>query len=189
MELPDARNKFTQVRQKGLAWCIPASFEVLIRYFNLLQPTQEDMVRQYHKLFGHEGYGEPVILNGELKFRHVKLDSPTIEQLAKHGFPKGDFNSFQTIANSLLAADCGRRFEHPADCDQKFEEHMLKAMTDGDGFLGVIKNPDGNCHILPIIGFDGTTVVYYDPGSGDITTKAIKEVSFNRDCIIFKKIQ
>lgn len=187
MELPDARNKFPQVQQFGWAWCIPASFEVLLHYFDISIPTQKDMVAQYDKLFGAEGYAEPFQVGNQLKLRLVRLTNPTIDQLRNYGFPKADFDVFKDITNSLLPKDCGRVFDHPADCNPQFEHYLTEAMQNQDGILSVKTNSDGNCHILPVIGYDGTNISVYDPQTGGIDTKPFKDVPFNRDCIIFKR--
>jgi hypothetical protein len=187
MELPDARNKFPQVRQFGWAWCIPASFEVLLHYFDMPNPTQKDMVAQYNKSFGADGYAEPVQVGNQWKLRPVKLTNPTIDQLRNYGFPKANFDVFKDITNSLLPNGCGRVFDHPADCAARFEHYLTEAMKNQDGILSVKTNPDGNCHILPVIGYDGTDITVYDPQTGSIETKAFNSIPFNRDCIIFKK--
>jgi hypothetical protein len=187
MELPEARNKFPQIRQFGWGWCIPASFEVLLKYFDIHTPTQQDMVLEYKRLFGARGYAEPFQVGNEIKFRRVPLVNPTIDQLRNYGFPEANFGVFQDITNSLLPKNCGRIFERPADCDPRFEEYLVQAMTNRDGILGVRQNADGNCHILPVIGYDDPNVTTYDPQTGQIDTKPIKDIPLNRDCIIFKK--
>lgn len=187
MELPQAREKFPQVNQHGMGWCIPASFEVLIHYFDIPQPKQEDMVLEYDKRFGNEGYAEAYNTNSGVKLRLIKLTNPTIDQLSRLGFPKANFDVFRDIANALLPQGCGRIFEHPNDCENRFEHYLNKSMEDGNGFLSVVKSGDGNCHIMPVIGYDGTNVTTYDPQSGSIATKPQNQIPFNRDCIIFKK--
>ncbi len=185
MELLDARTKFPQVYQHGHSWCIPAGFEVLLHYFDLPKPTQEDMVLLYDKVFGAKGYGEPIQVNGQLRYRTVKLTNPTVEQLKNYGFPLGDFNTFKDITNSLLPQNCGRVFDRSSDCHEKFEYYLDQALKNQDGILAAVKLPDGNCHILPVVGFDGKCVMVYDPGARTIEVKALGDL--NRDCVVFKK--
>jgi hypothetical protein len=189
MELKNAREKFLQIRQSQNrpSWCIPVGFEVLRHYFGYPKPTSDEMVLEYHKRYGDEGYGEAFFENNQLRFRTVKLNNPTLEQLGNYGFPKGGFDTFKDIANALLPNDCDRVFEHPADCQDKFEFYLAEVIKNGDGILAVKKLPDGNCHVLAIIGYDDKSVTAYDPGPGNIETKTIDEFPLNRDCIIFKK--
>ncbi len=142
---------------------------------------------QYNKLFSAEGYAEPVQVGNQVKLRLVKLVNPTTDQLRNYGFPKADFDVFMDIANSLLPKDCGRFFEHPADSEARFEHYLTETLKNQDGILSVVKNPDGNCHIHPVIAYNGTDVTLYDPQTGAIDTKPAKNIPFNRDCMIFKK--
>jgi hypothetical protein len=179
MELPNARHLFPEVRQRADEWCIPAGLEVLLHYFGISKPTQEDMVLRFDEMFGQHGY---IIQGKPAKF----LTKPTITHLALCGFPAphGNFDGFTTVANSLLPADCSWIFRHPNDCDNEFENHLAGALRNGDGILGVIRLNNGNCHVLPIIGYDGSDVTVYDPGPGTIETKAIGGFTFNRDCVL-----
>ncbi len=180
MELPEARQKFTEVRQRGPEWCIPAGYEVLLHYFGIPAPTQEHMVLEYDRLFGDKGYS--VAGRGPLLFQN----KPTIEDLRICGFPQGNFDTFASIANSLLAASCPRVFWHPSDCDPKFEGYLTDSLQLNNGLLTVIRLPTGNCHVLPLIGYDGKDVTVYDPGSGAVETKAAGTFTFNRDCVILR---
>jgi hypothetical protein len=182
MELPNARTIFPEVWQRANEWCIPAGLEVLLHYFGISHPTQEEMVLRFDDMYGAHGY----VLNGNL----IKFNSkPTIEDLKHCGFPNpgGNFDGFTAVANSLLAANCDRVFYHPRNCDADFEKHLLQTIQNGDGVLGVIRWPNGNCHVLPIIGFDGTHLTSYDPGARTIETKQLGQYTFNRDCVILKK--
>jgi len=179
MELPNARHLFPEVQQRADEWSIPAGLEVLLHYFGISKPTQEEMVLRFDEMYGQQGY---IILGKPGKF----LTKPTIQHLALCGFPAphGNFDGFTTVANSLLPADCDRIFCHPNDCDKKFENYLTGALKKGDGILGVIRLKNGNCHALPIIGYNGSDVTVYDPCPGIIDTKAIGDITFNRDCVL-----
>jgi hypothetical protein len=184
-ELPHARIAFPMIRQNGWAWCIPAGLEVLLRYHGINKPTQEEMVLTYHQKHGADGYLDT---NG----RAFILNNPTIKELKQVGFRVGNFDTFMTIANSLLPTDCAREFYHPADCDVNSLNYIKAAIDGQDGIFGVIRNTDGNCHILPMIGYsiDPVTkqfdeVSTYDPANTNIDTKKLSNFEFNNDCIIF----
>ncbi len=182
MELKDASAIFPQVWQRANEWCIPAGLEVLLHYYEILHPTQEEMVLRFDEMYGDHGY----VIQGKL----VKFNSkPTIQLLMQCGFPHphGNFDGFTAVANSLLPPDCERAFCHPKDCEVDFENLVLQSLKDGDGVLGVIRLTNGNCHVLPIISFDGNNVTAYDPGLRSIETKKLGEFTFNRDCVILKK--
>jgi len=179
MELENAKTIFPQVRQIANEWCIPAGLEVLLHYFGIPKPSQTEMVLRYAEQFGDKGY----FINRQLvAFRN----KPTVDELKLCGFPHGNFDSFSAIANSLLPADCNRYFYHPNDCETEFEKYLSGSLKNGDGILGVIRLNNGNCHVLPIIGYDGSAVTVYDPGPGTVETKALCDFTFNRDCVILK---
>jgi hypothetical protein len=185
-ELPKARVVFPMISQNGWAWCIPAGLEVLLRYHGINKPTQEEMVLMYHQKHGANGY---IDTNGRVGI----LINPTIENLKQVGFRVGNFDTFTAIANSLLPTDCAREFYHPADCNVNFLNYFKAAIDGQEGILGVIRNTDGNCHILSLIGYsiDPVTkqfdeVSAYDPATTKIETKKLSDFAFNNDCIIFK---
>ena len=47
-ELQSARQKFPEVKQRGVGWCIPAAIEVALHYFGAGAITQEEMVYRYY---------------------------------------------------------------------------------------------------------------------------------------------
>lgn len=153
---------------------------MLLHYFGIPAPTQEHMVLEYDRLLGDKGYF--VDGRGPVLFQK----KPTIDDLRIIGFPHGNFATFTAIANSLLAASCPRVFWHPGDCSVNFEGYLDNSLKLGNGLLTVITLPTGNCHVLPLIGYDGKDVTVYDPGSGAVATKTAGSFTFNRDCVILR---
>lgn len=179
MEIQNARTSFPQVRQRGEGWCIPACFEVLSRHATLPAPTQEDMVLEYHKRFGGDGYIE--MATGQV----VALPTATITDLrGPYGFPKGDFVSFTSIANDLLPTGSLLRFVHPADTTTKFGMYLTESVASGRSAIVVVHPPNAPCHALVLVGFDGTKVEVYDPQYGGFHSVQINQ--FNSDCVIFR---
>ena len=179
-ELPNARKLFPEVRQRGLGWCLPAGFEVLLHYFSIPVPKQEDMVMEYVRRHGSTGY-----INAA--YQLCKLDNPTVEELRGYGFPVANFNILTSICNDLMPNDSPRQFVHPADCATEFQKHLRNSMAAGDGILAVINNPDHTCHVLPVVGFDGTNLTTYEPIMGNIETKKTADYTVNNDCVILCK--
>jgi hypothetical protein len=177
MEIADARNSFPKVRQRGDGWCIPACFEVLCHHATLCSPTQEDMVLEYHKRFGKDGYVD-------VRARQlVQLANPTINDLrGPYVLPKGDFVSFTSITNDLLPTGSALRFVHPADCSTKFTDYLVESVASGRSAIIVVCPPKADCHALVLVGFDGTTVDVYDPQYGGFHSFPVGQ--FNSDCVI-----
>ena len=138
------------------------------------------MVSEYARLHGQKGY-----VNAS--YQLCQLANPTIDELRAYGFPAANFDVFTSICNALAPKDSPRIFHHPQDCTQRFEEYLRDSVAAGDGILAVVRNPDGNCHILPVIGYDGTNLTTYEPVTGTIETKDNKHYTLNRDCVLLRR--
>ena len=96
MELQNARTAFPKSRQRGDGWCIPACYEAVSQHANLASPTQEQLVLEYHKRLGAEGYVH-------MKTRELHhFANPTPDDLRPFGFHKGDFNTFTDMTRTTL---------------------------------------------------------------------------------------
>jgi len=178
VEIQNARNIFPKFRQRGDGWCIPACYEALSQCAGLASPTQEQIVTEYHRRFGPDGYVH--VIKREL---HC-IQNPSAQDLRPYGFPKGDFNSFTDIANHLLQNGADKVFVHPGDRDARFEEYLNASIASGLGAIIVVCPPQLDCHALLLIGFDGTAVDVYDPQHGGFHQFPV--TLFNRDCVILQ---
>jgi hypothetical protein len=179
-ELPKARGLFPEVRQRGFGWCIPAGFEVLLHYFAIPFPTQDEMVEEYARQYGHQGY-----VNASRQ--PCQLVSPSVEELRNYGFPAANFDVFAAICNAMMPKDSLRAFYHPMDCENDLEDHLRGSLNAGDGMLLALKNPDSSCHVMPLIGYDGSNLTTYEPWTGTIETKDINQYALNKDCVILRR--
>lgn len=183
-ELHSARQKFPEVWQRGLCWCIPAAIEVVLHYFGTDAVTQEAMVYRYHQKFGDKGFCTP---QGQ-RIRFKSADKSVVIAAARELFlTEAGFGVFADIAKELsAAAQLSFQFCEPPD-PNRFTDHLKSSVDAGHGFLMSCVQPDGNWHILAVVGYQGDNIFAYDPQTRQTSSKTATGYCVNNDSLIVRK--
>lgn len=183
-ELEFARQKFPQVSQRGIGWCIPAAIEVVLHFFGTDTVTQEEMVYDYYQKFGDGAFCTPQ----QQGIQFNSTDKPSIIE-ASRGLllTQANFDVFAEIAKERsAAAHKSFQFIHPPDANN-FPGHMKSSIDAGHGFLMACILPGGGCHILAVVGYDGDIIHAYDPATLITQSKTAADFLVNYDFLIIRR--
>jgi hypothetical protein len=182
-ELESAREKFPEVYQRGLGWCIPAAIEVVIHHFGVDAITQEDMVYEYHENFGDSGFC--TLERQPVQFRSTGR-AVVIETARGLLLPRANFDIFADIARErCAAADQPFEFIHPPDSNN-FPGNIKSAVDDGFGFLMACLLPNGDFHIWAVIGYEDDIIHAYDPATRQTESKTAADFYVNYDSLVIR---
>lgn len=191
--LTDWKARFPKISQHGPFWCIPASIENMLRYAGLGGVSQEDLVLGYCQKYGEEALLEidpnnpqiclPVSLKG--------LGALQIIQRARQcAFRHGNFETFAEPAKQKAGfkkANLALDFIGAIKTKASYFDAVTSAVKADRPVLISVKNPDGTCHIKPVLEVDADTFTAYDPALNTIETFNVANCVFSNDVLVLRR--